>query len=136
MDEIVKKLAGLGVAGILLVIAIATAGSSAGAMALIAGFGGPLGIIGGLGLLGLVGSAGEVVAGYGLEAVVKAIYTERSKTEGARALIKEIEGLPITEDLKTTLKNHLTQKDTKDAEVPPPESEAPQEPKTIEITEE
>ncbi|MEB3277666.1 MAG: hypothetical protein VKK42_01935 [Lyngbya sp.] len=135
MDEIVKKVAGLGLSGILLVIAIGTAGSSAGAMALIASFGGPLGIIGGLGLLGLVGSVGEIVTGYGLETLIKNIYSERSKTESTRYLLKEIKDLPITDDLKLKLKEHLSKKNNQEAEVVE-ENEVPQEPKTIEIIEE
>ncbi|WP_013324778.1 hypothetical protein [Gloeothece verrucosa] len=130
MDEIIKKIAGLGLPGILLVIAIAASGgSSAAAIALIAGLGGPLGIIGGLGLLGLAGVIAEEVTAFGIDAILKNIYTERSKTESVRVLLKEIQDLPITDDLKLKLKHELSPR-TVDPTEPEPT------PKTIEIIEE
>ncbi|RCJ24325.1 hypothetical protein A6770_28585 [Nostoc minutum NIES-26] len=109
MDELVKKIAGLGLPGILFVIATATSGGSVAAVVtLLSSLGGPLGLLGGLGLLGLVGVVGETIAGYGIEAVLKLIYTERSKTESVRFLLKEIKDLPITDDLKLKLKHHIS----------------------------
>ncbi|MHC5598557.1 MAG: hypothetical protein ACYTXC_21890 [Nostoc sp.] len=110
MDEIVKKLAGLGLPGIILVILTATlGGSSAGVAAVLTALGGPFGILGGIGLLGLITVVGDAIAGYGIEAIIKAVYTERNKTESARSLLSEIKNLPITEELKLKLKNQLTQ---------------------------
>lgn len=130
MDEIVKKIAGLGLPGILVVIATAASGGSVAAVvALLSSLGGPLGFLGGLGLLGLVGSLGEVIAGYGIENVLKLIYTERSKTESVRFLLKEIKDLPITDELKLKLKDHLSPGDITE----PQEDQAP---KTIEIVDE
>lgn len=135
MDEVVKKVAGLGLPGIILVVLIATSGgNSLAVMTLLAGLGGPLGIVGGLGLLGLVGAVGEIVTGYGLEAILTNIYTERSKTESTRLLLKEIKDLPITEELKLKLKQHLSPK-TVDTD-PDSVYEVPQEPRTVEIVEE
>ncbi|MBD6619305.1 hypothetical protein FNW02_26630 [Komarekiella sp. 'clone 1'] len=131
MDEVVKKIAALGLPGILLVIAISVSGVAGGygVVAALAGLGGPFGIIGGLGVLGLTTLVGEALAGYGIEAVLKNIYTERRKTESVRYLLKEIKDLPITEDLKLKLKNELNPTITNNFEEVQP-------PKTIEITEE
>ncbi|NDJ23280.1 hypothetical protein GS682_16895 [Nostoc sp. B(2019)] len=131
MDEVVKKIAALGLPGILLVIAISASGMVGGSavVAALAGLGGPFGIIGGLGVLGLTTLVGEALAGYGIEAVLKNIYTERRKTESVRYLLKEIKDLPITEDLKLKLKNELNPTITNNFEEVQP-------PKTIEITEE
>ncbi|WP_193197352.1 hypothetical protein [Nostoc sp. MG11] len=131
MDEVVKKIAALGLPGILLVIAISASGMVGGSavIAALAGLGGPFGIIGGLGVLGLTTLVGEALAGYGIEAVLKNIYTERRKTESVRYLLKEIKDLPITEDLKLKLKNELNPTITNNFEEVQP-------PKTIEITEE
>ena len=130
MDEIVKKLAGLGLPGILLVIAITIAGgNSAAVIPLLAILGGPLGIVGGLGILGLTTVVGDALAGYGIEAILKGIYTERSKTESVRFLIKEIKDLPLTEDLKLKLKHHLTAGNST-------HSEEVQPPRTVEIVDE
>jgi hypothetical protein len=130
MDEIVKKLAGLGLPGIILVIlTVTSAGSNAAVVAALTAIGGPFGIVGGIALLGLITVVGDTVAGYGIEAVLKAIYTERSKTESVRFLLKEIKDLPISEELKLRLKNELSPEINIDAEEVQP-------PKTIEIVEE
>jgi hypothetical protein len=131
MDEIVKKIAALGLPGILLVIAISASGAagSYAVVAALAGLGGPFGIIGGIGVLGLTTLVGETIAGYGIETVLKNIYTERRKTESVRYLLKEIKDLPITEDLKLKLKNLLNPTITNNFE-------EVQTPKTIEIDEE
>jgi hypothetical protein len=130
MDEIVKKLAGLGLPGIILVVlAVSSAGSNAAIVATLTSVGGPVGILGGIGLLGLTTVVGDTVAGYGIEAILKAIYTERSKTESVRFLLKEIKDLPISDDLKLKLKNHLSPEANTSAE-------APAEPREVEIVEE
>ncbi|WP_341528320.1 hypothetical protein WKK05_02925 [Nostoc sp. UHCC 0302] len=130
MDEIVKKLAGLGLPGIILVIlTVTSAGSNAAIVAALTALGGPFGIVGGIGLLGLITVVGDTVAGYGIEAVLKAIYNERSKTESVRFLLKEIKDLPISEELKLKLKNELSPEVIID-------TEEVQAPKTIEIVEE
>ncbi len=130
MDELVKKIAGLGLPGILIVVATAASGGSMTAVVtLISSLGGPLGLLGGLGLLGLVGSLTEFIAGYGIENILKLIYTERSKTESVRFLLKEIKDLPITDELKLKLKHHISPVVVTE----PEESPAP---RTIEIVDE
>ncbi|MBW4592860.1 MAG: hypothetical protein KME46_08040 [Brasilonema angustatum HA4187-MV1] len=130
MDEIVKKLAGLGLPGIILVIITATAGgSSAAVAAALTAVGGPFGILGGIGLLGLVTVLGDTIAGFGIEAILKAVYAERSKTESVRFLLKEINDLPISDELKLKLKNQLTP-ETNTYTVPSDE------PRTVEIVDE
>ncbi|MFS0517034.1 hypothetical protein ACEYW6_20270 [Nostoc sp. UIC 10607] len=109
MDEIVKKLAGLGLPGVILVILTVTSGGSSAAIAAtLTALGGPFGVVGGIALLGLITVVGDAVAGYGLESIVKAIYKERSKNESVQVLLKEIKDLPITEELKLKLKNELS----------------------------
>ncbi len=111
MDELVKKLAGLGLPGVILVILTAAAGgSSAAVAAALTAVGGPFGIVGGIALLGLISVVGDTIAGYGVEAILKAVYEERSKTHSLRFLLKEIKDLPISEELKLRLKNHLSPK--------------------------
>ncbi|MBP5977626.1 hypothetical protein HW132_34195 [Brasilonema sp. CT11] len=130
MDEIVKKLAGLGLPGIILVILTASAGgSSAAVAAALTAVGGPFGILGGIGLLGLITVLGDTIAGFGIEAILKAVYAERTKTESTRFLLKEIEDLPISDELKLKLKNQLTP-ETNTYTVPSDE------PRTVEIVEE
>ena len=129
MDEIAKKLAGLGLPGIILVVlAVASAGSNAAIVAALTVAGGPLGILGGICLLGLVGVVGDTVGAYGIEAILKAVYSERTKNESIRALVKEINDLPISDELKTKLTTHV-----ESATHTATESEVSEEPRTVEI---
>jgi hypothetical protein len=117
MNEIVKKLAGLGLPGVILVIlTVASGGSSTAVAATLTALGGPFGIVGGIALLGLITVAGDAVAGYGIEAILKAIYKERSKTEPVTFLLNEIKNLPITQELKLKLKNELKPENSTDAQ--------------------
>jgi len=104
----VKQLAGFGLPGsILLILGFASAGSNAAIVAVLTAAGGPFGILGGIGLLGLTKVIGDLIADYGIEGILKAVYSERSKTETLRSLLYEIQDLPICEELKIKLQNHL-----------------------------
>ncbi|QYX34018.1 hypothetical protein [Sphaerospermopsis torques-reginae] len=132
MDEIAKKLAGLGLPGIILVVlAVASAGSNAAIVAALTAAGGPFGIVGGIGLLGLVGVVGDTVGAYGIEAILKAVYSERTKNESVRALVKEINDLPISDELKTKLISHVESEPNTATE-----AEVVEEPRTVEIVDE
>lgn len=131
MDEIAKKIAGLGLPGVILVITMAASGGVGGSIiAALAGLGGPFGIIGGIGILSLMTLVGEALAGYGIENILKSIYAERSKTESVRFLLKEIKDLPITQELKLKLKSVLGPEENSS------DSQEAQAPKTIDITDE
>jgi len=130
MDEIAKKLAGLGLPGvILLILAVTSAGSNAAIVAALTAIGGPFGILGGIGLLGLTTVVGDSVAAYGIEAIIKSVYSERLKTESETLLIKEIEELPISDELKAKLKDHLSS-------VSSTSTEPASEPRIVEIVDE
>ncbi len=132
MDELAKKIASLGLPGIVLVIAVASSGGMMGGsyalIAAIAGLGGPLGIVGGLGVLGLMTAVGDVLAGYGIEALLSTVYGERKKSESVRTLIKEVKDLPISDHLKLKLES-LLEPDNQSKSSPDTE------PRTVEIVE-
>ncbi|MBD2776538.1 hypothetical protein [Iningainema tapete] len=129
MDEIVKKIAGLGFPGVILVILVAAGGSYATVISTLTALGGPLGFIGGLGVLGLLTMVGDALAGYGIETLLKNIYAERSKTESVRYLLKEIKDLPISHELKLKLKHQLNPETVSNFQGVQP-------PRTVEIIEE
>ena len=106
--------------------AVASAGSNAAIVAALTAAGGPLGILGGICLLGLVGVVGDTVGAYGIEAILKAVYSERTKNESIRALVKEINDLPISDELKTKLTTHV-----ESATHTATESEVSEEPRTV-----
>lgn len=97
LDKIIKKVTGiyLGSAIIAVVVAIITLGE-------------PFIALLGIGALGLVSVLGDAIAEYGIEAVLNAVYAERSKTEAVETLLAEIDSLPITNDLKLKVKKYLT----------------------------
>ncbi|MFB2894612.1 hypothetical protein ACE1CI_17015 [Aerosakkonemataceae cyanobacterium BLCC-F50] len=101
LDKIIKKLTGLylGSAIVAVVVAILTLGES-------------FVILLGIGAFGLVTLLGDAIAEYGVDAVLIGIYTERSKKESVESLLKEIDGLLITEPLKLKLKNQLIANNT------------------------
>ncbi len=132
MDEIAKKLASLGLPGVILVIGMSTSGGMGGAYALIytiARLGGPFGLLGGLAVLGLMTAVGDVLSGYGIEALLSTVYKERSKSESLKMLLKEIKDLPISDNLKLKLQTVLN------SELKG-ESQAYSEPRTVEIAQE
>ena len=107
MDEVAKKLASLGLPGVLLAIMMATSGGMGGTyglIAAIAGLGGPFGLMGGLAILGLMTAVGDVLSGYGIESLLVTVYQERTKSESLGKLVKELKDLPISDNLKLKLK--------------------------------
>ncbi|MGK7925707.1 MAG: hypothetical protein AB4290_10750 [Spirulina sp.] len=109
MDEIVRKLAGVGFPAIILLIAMATTGLT-GAAAITAALAmlGPGGMIGGIVLLGIIGLASDALSKYGLEALLKGIYKQRHLDgEPCDKLLKEIENLPVSKELKLVLADDL-----------------------------
>lgn len=105
MDEIVRKLAGVGFPAIILLIAMATTGLT-GAAAITAALAmlGPGGMIGGIIFLGIIGLASDALSKYGLEALLIGIYKQRhSDGESWEKLREEIDNLPISRELKLIL---------------------------------
>ncbi|MBD1998461.1 hypothetical protein H6G00_17800 [Leptolyngbya sp. FACHB-541] len=110
MDEFVRKAAGIGLPAIILLVAMATTGLT-GAAAITAALAmlGPGGMFLGVVLLGIVGLAADMLAKYGLEALLIAIYRERIRKGEARSrLCGEIGGLPISGDLRRTLRDAIS----------------------------
>ncbi len=77
MDEAVRKIAALGLPGVVLLIAMATTGFT-GAAAITAALAmlGPGGMIGGILFLGVIGIATDALSKFGLEALLVGVYGE------------------------------------------------------------
>ncbi|WP_235440800.1 hypothetical protein [Limnoraphis robusta] len=113
MDEIVRKLAGIGLPAVILVITMAATGFT-GAAAITAALAllGPGGMIGGIVLLGIIGLASDALAKYGLEELLIAIYKERKKNDQKKdktgqCFCQEIDNLPIFPELKQKVKDSI-----------------------------
>ena len=110
MDKIAGQIAGFGIPGLVLIVAMSATGF-AGAAALttaLAALGGPLGMLGGIALLGALVLISKAIAEYGFEAIFKAVLIElkkRGKTK--EEILKTIEGYPISSELKRSLKESI-----------------------------
>ncbi|MCB0743115.1 MAG: hypothetical protein KDC67_04365 [Ignavibacteriae bacterium] len=110
MDKIVEKIVGLGIPGLILLVAISVSGFS-GAAALttaLASLGGPLGMLGGIGLLGLSLYISQAISKYGFERIYfKTIEGLYKKGETKKTILLKIEKYPISKSLKLKLKDLL-----------------------------
>ena len=111
MDEVVKKVAALGLPGTILVITMASTGLTgmAAIAAALAILGGPTGVLGGVGILGLTGLIAEYLTQENLDSLLTAIYRERAKSTSQETLEAEIDEWITSEELKTKLKWEITQ---------------------------
>lgn len=114
MDKIVEKIVGLGVPGLILLVAINVSGY-AGAAAItssLALFGGPAGMLGGLGVLGFSVYISMAISKYSFEKLYsKTINGLLEKGESKESIKLKIEKYPISASLKLKLKDLLDTKD-------------------------
>ena len=112
MDELVKKIAALGIPGVILVAIMGTTGLT-GAAAIttaLAFLGGPTGMLGGITVLGIVGLISETLAQTSFEDLLIAIYCQRRLNEPQGKLIAEIDNLSLfNPELKERLKLTVTE---------------------------
>lgn len=105
MEKIISKIAGFGVPGLILLLAINATGL-AGAAAITTALAalGPGGIVGGIAFLGLTGLIVEAISEYGFQAiytgVVKQLFV---KGETKESIIAKIKKYPLTSPLKAKL---------------------------------
>jgi len=111
MDKVINKLAGLGVPGLVLAVAIAMTGLSGAAAIVVAlsSLGGPFGMLGGIGVLILLALTSSAIAKYGIEKIAigivkKLIQEGKSKKD----IIREVEEFPvISKELKLKIKDFV-----------------------------
>lgn len=109
MDEVIRKVAALGLPGVILVTTMAATGfaGAAATTTALAVLGGPFGMLGGIGLLGIVTLVADALGKFGIDTLLAGIYLERRKTEPREKLCQEIDQLPISQELKLKLKSLL-----------------------------
>ena len=105
MEKAVSKLAGLGVPGLILIVAISATGLT-GAAAITAALAalGPGGIIGGIITLGVIGMATTAISEYGVDSIFNAVVNELYlKGETKESLKEKISKYPVSSGLKAEL---------------------------------
>ena len=110
MEKIVSRIAGLGVPGLVLLVAIHTTGYAGGA-AIIAALSalGPGGIIGGIATLGIIGLIVQGLAEFGLEAIFSDVVDELIRRgESRESILSKIESYPLSNSLKRKLREQVT----------------------------
>jgi uncharacterized membrane protein len=114
VDQIVDKIAALGVPGLVLLVAMAVTGwaGAAAITAALAMLGGPFGMLGGIAVLGILALIAQGLAKYGFEAIFRAVVDKlRQKGKSKSDIEKEIDSYPISRDLKLTIKDYLQKLD-------------------------
>lgn len=110
MDKIVEKIVGLGVPGLILLVAINVSGY-AGAAAItssLAILGGPAGMLGGLGVLGFSVYVSMAISKYSFDKIYeKTIEGLLKKGESKVSIKAKIEKYPISRSLKLKLNDLL-----------------------------
>ncbi|MEM9009274.1 MAG: hypothetical protein AAGE59_37955 [Cyanobacteria bacterium P01_F01_bin.86] len=110
MDQIVDKIAALGVPGLVLLVAMAVTGwaGAAAITAALAMLGGPFGMLGGIAVLGLLGLISRGLTEYGFEKIFQAVVDElRKKGKSTSDIEREVSSYPISRDLKLKVKDYL-----------------------------
>jgi hypothetical protein len=110
MDAFVRKVAAMGLPGVILLAVMATTGlyGAAAITASLSILGGPVGMLGGIAMLGMMGLATEMLAKYGLDTLMVNIYRQRKKDgNSTQSLCQEVQKLPISDDLKRKLREEL-----------------------------
>ncbi len=108
VDTVVSKLVAIGIPG-LIILAIAATSSLAGGAATIMALstlGGPFGIMGGIAAVALLALVVNALAGETFEYIGKKVVQGlKEKGYTNKEIIKEIEGYPISDDLKAKIKS-------------------------------
>jgi hypothetical protein len=109
-DKVINAIAGLGVPGLVLVVAMSVAGYAGGAAltTALAALGGPLGMLGGIAVLGILGLISWALAEFGFERIVLAVIAElKRRGRNREDVLKEIEHYPISRGMKLKILDSL-----------------------------
>ena len=109
-DNVVSVIVGLGVPGLVLLVAMAISGW-AGAVAItpaLAALGGPLGMLGGIALLGVLALLSKGLTEFGLEKIFFAVINRMEKDGQTKDdIYRQILKFPISSALKRKLRDML-----------------------------
>lgn len=109
MDEIVSKIAALGVPGLILIMAINATGLFGGAAITTALAAlGPFGMMGGIATLGVIALISEGITKYGVDTIYSSVVKELYRRGESKDSIKDkINKYPVSKSLKRKLTDSL-----------------------------
>lgn len=110
MDDIIEKIAALGIPGLVLIVAVKATGyfGAAALTTALASLGGPFGMLAGIGTLGVIGLIAQGMSRFGFEAIFKSVLVELYKQGHTKEeLLAKIKAYPISRNLKNKLIDHV-----------------------------
>lgn len=112
LDKIVAIIVGFGIPGLVLLVAVITAGFAGGAAVVVAlaTLGGPLGMLGGIALLGVLMMISKGLAEYGAEILLRRVLSGLKQKGHTKAeILKSVDSYPISHGLKAKLREYVGQ---------------------------
>ena len=110
IDEVVERIAGLGVPGLVLLVAMSSTGLFGGAAIVtgLATLGGPFGMIGGIGTVVLSGFIAAAISKYGFENIFRRVVKKlREQGLTKEEILQKINRYPIAKELKLKLRDYI-----------------------------
>ena len=110
IDKVAERIAGFGIPGLVLLVAMSVSGWAGGAaiVAALATLGGPFGMLGGIALLGVLVFIASAIPKFGFWEIFKRVLNnlkEQGKT--TEEILQEIDRYPIANELKLKLRNYI-----------------------------
>ncbi len=112
LDKVVSIIVGFGIPGLILLVAVITAGVAGGAAIVVAlaTLGGPLGMLGGIALLGVLLLISKALTEYGAEVLLRRVIAGlKQKGNSKPDMLKVIDSYPISRSLKAKLREYVEQ---------------------------
>ena len=110
VDKVAERIAGFGIPGLVLLVAMSVSGWAGGAaiVTALATLGGPFGMLGGIALLGVLVFIASAIPRYGFWEIFKRVLNnlkEQGKT--TEEILQEIDRYPIATELKLKLRDYI-----------------------------
>ena len=110
IDKVAERIAGFGIPGLVLLVAMSVSGWAGGAaiVTALATLGGPFGMLGGIALLGVLVFIASAIPKYGFWEIFKRVLNnlkEQGKT--TEEILQEIDRYPIAGELKLKLRDYI-----------------------------
>ena len=119
IDKVAERIAGFGIPGLVLLVAMSVSGWAGGAaiVTALATLGGPFGMLGGIALLGVLVFIASAIPKFGFWEIFKRVLDnlkEQGKT--TEEILQEIDRYPIAKELKLKLRDYIESMEGEEAD--------------------